>query len=98
MTTPTDSATAAEGYWTIEVVNRDRDQLGRRYVCHAHDDAEARAIAGHLTGSGREVGGYDYHRIDNPHGQHARTLAIGQSESIDNPDTWAVLKAARRSA
>jgi|WetSurMetagenome_2_1015567.scaffolds.fasta_scaffold86335_3 hypothetical protein len=90
--------TAADGYWTIQVVNRDRGQIGRRYVCHAHDDAEAQAIAGQLAGSAIGIVGYDYHRIDNPHGRYARTLAMGQWEIIDSPDTWAVLQSARRSA
>jgi hypothetical protein len=96
MTISETSSTAADGYWTIQVVNR--GQIGGRYVCHAHDDAEAQAIAGHLAGSDMGVVGYDYHRINNPHGRYARTLAMGQWERIDSPDTWAVLQSARRSA
>ena len=98
MTITTTSPTAAGGYWTIQVVNRDSGQVGRRYVCHAHDDAEAQVIAGRLAASAMGNAGYHHHRIDNPHGRYARTLAMGQWESIDSPDTWAVLQSARRSA
>ncbi len=90
--------TAAEGYWTIQVIRRDRDQVGPRYVCRASDDAAARNMAGRLSGSSKDVVGYDIHRIDNPHGPHARVLDLGQSESVASSDTWAVLQAARRSA
>lgn len=89
---------ASDGYWTIQIVNRDHSEIGRRYVCHAQDDAAAMALAGRLAGSSKTVAGYDYHRIDNPHGRYARELTVGQSEAIDDPDTWAVLQAARRSA
>ena len=97
MTTARIAAAAAEGYWTIQIIDSKAAAPGRRYVCHAHDDAEAQSIAGHLAGSATSVVGYDYHRIDNPHGRYARALGLGQSEPIDDPDAWAVLQAARRS-
>ena len=90
--------TAAEGYWTIQVIRRERAEVGPRFVVHATDAAAAGSIAGHLTGASPSVVGYDIHRIDNPRGPHQRDLAMGQSESITDPDAWAVLKAARRSA
>ncbi len=89
---------AAGGYWTVQVINKDRDQVGLRYVCHAHDDQEARDIAGQLSGQGNGGAGYDYHRINNPVGRHTRDLGFGESERIGDPDTWAVLQAARRGA
>jgi hypothetical protein len=92
----TTSPRAADGYWTIQLVHRDRDQTGKRYACRARDDLAARTIAGHLAGSGRDAMGYDYHRFDNPAGQFALTLDLGQSERIDEPDAWAALQAARR--
>ena len=92
------ASAGADGYWTIQVVNRDRAEGGRRYICHAGDDGQAQAIAGHLAGAGSGVVGYDYHRIDNPKGRYACALAVGQSEPVDDADAWAVLKAARRSA
>ena len=98
MTSAIASPPAAEGYWTIQVIRRERAEVGPRYVVHASDAAAAGSIAGHLTGASPTVVGYDIHRIDNPLGPHARVLALGQSESISDPDAWAVLKAARRSA
>ncbi len=87
-----------DGYWTIEVVNRERSETGRRYVCHALDRGHAESIAGHLAGSGAGAAGYDCHRVDNPHGRYARALAIGESEPIEDATVWTVLEAARRSA
>ena len=87
---------AAEGYWTIQVVNQDRGQIGRRYVCRAQDDRQAQSIALLLAGSGRTTVGFDYHRIDNPVGQYARDLAIGQSELVQSADMWAALGSARQ--
>jgi hypothetical protein len=101
MTTTKAASAGADGYWTIQIVDRnerDRTGNGRRYVCHAWDDGHAQSIAGRLAGPDIGVVGYDYHRINNPHGRYARALAIGQSEAIEDPDVWAVLKAARRSA
>ena len=89
---------STDGYWTIQVVNADRNAAGRRFVCRAQDDSQAQSIAGHLSGSDRGVLGYDYHRIDNPIGLHARTLGVGQSEAIHDGDTWAALQTARRGA
>lgn len=89
---------ATDGYWTIQIMNRERNDQGPRFVCHAHDDEQARSMAGHLAGSGRDVVGYDYHRINNPHGRYARALGIGESERIVDTETWSVLQAARRSA
>jgi hypothetical protein len=94
---PPDPASGAEGYWTIQIVNQDRSQAGRRYVCHAAGDAQARSIAQILAGSARTTVGYDYHRIDNPHGAHALRLGVGQSEIVHDPAAWTVLNAARRS-
>ena len=90
--------TGAAGYWTIQIAGRERDDIGRRYVCHAWDDGHAQSIAGRLAGSEMGVLGFDHHRIDNPHGRYARALAIGESEAVDDADVWSVLKAARRSA
>lgn len=98
MTVTKTALAAADGYWTIQIVNRDRAEIGARYVCHAWDDDHAESIAGHLADSDDGVVGYDHHRIDNPHGRYARALAIGQSEPIHDADAWAVLQAARRSA
>ena len=98
MTTANTSAVAAGGYWTIQLINRNRDEVGRRYACHAHDEDEARHIAGHLVGALRAAEGYDYHRIDNPAGRHALDIGMGQSVSIDSRETWTVLQSARRSA
>jgi len=89
---------AAEGYWTIQVIRQERAEVGPRYVVHASDAAAAGSMAGHLAGASAAVVGYDIYRIDNPHGAHARQIALGQSESIIDPDAWAVLQAARRSA
>ncbi len=88
-------AGASDGYWTIQMICQDRSEVGPRYVCHALDDADARLIAGRLPGATRV--GYDSYRIDNPVGRYARALEIGQSESVDDPDLWAVLQSARRS-
>lgn len=98
MTTTKAASAGADGYWTIQIVDRDRAGNGRRYACHAWDDGHAQSIASELAGADIGVVGYDHHRINNPHGRYARALAIGQSEAIDDPDVWAVLKAARRSA
>lgn len=98
MTATGTTLAATDGYWTIQVVNRDRSETGRRYVCHAWDKSHAESIAGHLAGSSMGVVGYDCHRIDNPHGRYARALAIGESEPIDDAGVWTVLEAARRSA
>ena len=84
---------AAEGCWTIQIVNQDRTQVGRRYVCHARDDVQARAIAGRLAGSSRSIVGYDYHRLASPSALYATDLKLGGSQSIDNPETWAALRA-----
>ena len=86
----------AEGYWTIQVVEQDRAKDGRRFVCHAAGDLEARGIAGHLAGSDRATVGYDYYRFDNPAGPHALALAIGTSESVASSEAWAAFTAARR--
>lgn len=97
--TVTDTALGdTDGYWTIQVVNRDRAEIGRRYLCHARNDIDAQSIAGRLAGSDRGVVGYDYHHIGNPPGRYADALAMGQSEPIDDADAWAALQAARRSA
>ena len=96
MTIATSPASASDGYWTIQMICQDRTQVGPRYVCHARDDADARLIAGRLPGATRV--GYDSYRIDNPAGRYARTLEIGQSESVDDPDLWAALEGARRDA
>jgi len=98
MTTGKTAAAAEDGYWTIQVVNRDRAEIGLRYLCLAHDGAGARSIAGRLAGSARGVVGYDYHRIDNPRGRHASALGVGQSEPVNDAAAWGVLQAARRSA
>lgn len=98
MTSAKTSPTAAEGYWTIQVIRSNRGEVGPRYVCHAADAAAADGIAGHLTGSSAGVVGYDIHRIDNPRGPHALVLGLGQSESVASADAWAVLQSARRSA
>ena len=98
MTLAKTAVAGADGYWTIQLVNHDRAEIGQRYVCHAWDDDQAQSIAGHLAGSANAAVGYDYHRINNPHGRYARALAIGQSEPIEDSDVWAVLQAARRSA
>ncbi len=98
MSPKTSAPSATDGYWTIQVVNADRNAAGRRFVCRALDDFQAQSIAGHLSGSDRGVLGYDYHRIDNPAGLHARTLGVGQSEAIFDGDTWAALQSARRGA
>lgn len=97
---PTDKVSpgAAEGYWTIQVVRRERDQVGPRYVCRAANVTAAGGIAGQLTGASSQLVGYDIYRIDNPHGPHALTLALGQSESVTDAETWTVLQSARRSA
>ncbi len=89
---------AAEGYWTIEVIRRDRQEGGKRFVCHARDAAEARTLAGHLSGADIGSVGYDYHRIDNPAGRYARDLELGQSEQVQDSEVWGVLASARRSA
>ena len=96
MTTAESPAVASDGYWTIQMICQDRAQVGLRYVCHAQDDAGARLIAGRLPGATRV--GYDSYRVDNPVGRYALTLEIGQSESVDDPELWAVLQNARRSA
>lgn len=96
MTTHETSAIDAEGYWTIQIIHRDRDRIGKRYACHARDDLTARGIASHLAGSGRDVTGYDYFRFDNPQGQFACALELGQSQPIDDPAAWTALQAARR--
>ena len=98
MTATKTAIAGAAGYWTIQVVNRDRDEIGRRYVCHAWDNGHAQSIAGHLAGCAMGVVGYNFHRIDNPHGRYARALAIGESEPIEDAAVWTVLEAARRSA
>lgn len=98
MSRETKAPPPTDAYWTIQVVNADRSAAGRRFVCRANGDAEARSIAGHLSGADRGVLGYDYHRIDNPAGLHARTLGIGQSEAIHDGETWAALLSARCSA
>ena len=83
----------AEGCWTIQIVHQDRHMVGARYVCHARDDIQARSIAGTLAGSGRSIVGYDYHRLANPSALYATDLKVGNSLSIDNPETWAALRA-----
>ena len=98
MTATKSNLAGTDGYWTIQVVNRDRSEAGGRYVCHAWDKGHAESIAGHLAGSSTAVAGYDCHRIDNPHGRYARALAIGESEPIEDASVWTVLEAARRSA
>ncbi len=95
---PAAPAPAPDGYWTIQVILQDRNQIGRRFVCRASGDVQARSMATNLTGSTRATVGYDYHRIDNPHGKYALDLTIGQSQAVEDPDRWAVLGAARRSA
>lgn len=90
MTTPTSAPTGDEGYWTIQIVNQDRSQIGGRYLCHALNDRQAQSIALRLAGSGRTIVGYDYHRIAKPRGS---TVAMGQSQSIDSPDAWAAMQA-----
>ena len=82
----------ASGYWTVQVVKRDQDQIGPRYLCRASDDLQARSIAGHLAGSSTAIVGYDYHRIDPDQERRAPALEIGQSVSIDSPDVWASLQ------
>ena len=80
-------------------------------IIDARDAKSWKEVTHTLKGAARGIGafamadaasptvvGYDIHRIDNPLGPHARVLALGQSESISDPDAWAVLKAARRSA
>jgi hypothetical protein len=89
---------AASGYWTVQVVNRDPDQVGRRYLCRARDDRQAVSMAGHLAGSARSVAGYDYHRLDGSQQLHAPALHMGQSVGIDSPALWAALQAPRRTA
>ncbi len=98
MTSAKTSPPAAEGYWTIQVIRRERAEVGPRFVVHASDAATAGSMAGQLIGASPAVVGYDIYRIDNPHGLHARVIDLGQSESITDPEAWAVLKAARRSA
>jgi len=98
MTTAKTSSAAGDGYWTIQIIGGDGVEAGRRFVCHAHDEAQAQTIAGHLAGAGREVKGFDYHRIDNPVGRYQLALAVGQSERVHDMAAWAVFEAARRSA
>ena len=88
MTTPASApAASGEGYWTIQIINQDRSQVGDRYLCHASGDRQAQSIALLLAGSGRTTVGYDYHRVGKPAGGAA--LAMGQSLSIDSPEAWA---------
>ncbi len=89
MVTNPASAPAAngEGYWTIQIINQDRSQVGGRFLCHASGDRQAQSIALLLAGSGRTTVGYDYHRVGKPAGGAA--LAMGQSQSIDSPEAWA---------
>ena len=84
----------AEGCWTIQIVLQDRNQVGHRYVCRARNDTQAQSIALQLAGSSRSTVGYDYHRMINPSALYAKDLALGCSQSIDNPETWAALQPA----
>ncbi len=97
MTIAKTAPAAKGGYWLIQIVNRDRREIGRGYVCHARDDAQAQSIAGHLAGAARGVAGYDYHPIDDPHGPHARVLSVGACEPVHEAAAWAALRAPRRS-
>jgi len=83
----------AEGYWAVEVRLAEWAGRGRRYLCHSQGDREAKRMAGRLMGSGGEVRGYDYYRIDSPMkaaifaappalGEHAEIRAPGQWESL----------------
>ncbi len=59
MVTNPASAPAAngEGYWTIQIINQDRSQVGGRFLCHASGDRQAQSIALLLAGSGRTTVG-----------------------------------------
>lgn len=85
MTSP-DTTADGPGYWTIQIVQQDRDQIGGRYLCHAEGDRQAQSIALRLAGSARTTVGYNYHRIDPPQGMAG--LAMGSSQSIDSPEVW----------
>ena len=87
-----------EGYWTIQIIQQDRAQTGHRHACHARDDAQAQSIALLLAGSARSTVGYNYHRINNPTGKYALAMAVGQSETVNSPEAWTALQAARRDA
>ncbi len=89
-------SSAADGFWTIQIIQQNRAETGRRYVCRAADDMEARSIAMLLAGSARTVVGYDYFRFDNPAGVHALTLDIGQSERVESPEAWSAFESARQ--
>ena len=88
----------AEGYWAVEVRLAQWAGQGRRYLCHGENDRDARRIAGRLMGSGGEVRGYDYYRIDEPMSSAIlpAPLAMGGHAEIRTPAQWTGLMDAHR--
>jgi hypothetical protein len=88
----------AAGYWAVEVRLAEWAGQGRRYLCHGESDRDAKRMAGRLMGSGGEVRGYDYYRIDGPlkAADFASPPALGVSAEIRAPAQWDSLMAAHR--
>lgn len=90
----------AEGYWAVEVRLAEWAGGGRRYLCHGESDRNAKRMAGSLMGSGGEIRGYDYYRIDSPLKAtvFASPPALGASAEVRSPAQWDSLMDAHRAS
>jgi hypothetical protein len=88
----------AEGFWAVEVRLAEWAGHGRRYLCHGESDRNAKRMAGRLMGSGGDVRGYDYYRIDGPlkAAVFASPPALGASTEVRASAQWDSLMDAHR--
>lgn len=86
----------SRGYWAIQIREKDHGQAHRRYLCHAENDGAAVAIASRLMGSGMDVRGFTYLRIEPADlvGAHLNLPLSGAHQPVGDPQVWATLLAA----
>lgn len=89
-------APEVSGYWAVQIRLNGSGAPGRRYLCHAADDASVFRQAVDLMGPAPEVGGFDFLWVSPALLAKAGSPlpALGLSEEITSAREWAQLIAA----